>query len=221
MEALHRELILYLDEHNTVHHPLVVGWFPSDDASRINQLYREKKEQLAKAESDEDWDQYVFLHEKPYRLHALKRAARKGLSRKPSEFWQLAGEVWQGSENIHQDLANWKQLWEMPIENRMACMSAEDRLIFESLPDEVEAWRGTSHKRGLGGLSWTLDQEKAAWFAKRSSHRGRPLLAKAAINKLDVLAYFGYWGESEIVSMQVSIISVTDISASDKSQPCG
>ena len=89
-------------------------------------------------------------------------------------------------------------------------MSAKDLLIFESLPEKVEAWRGTNHKRGLNGLSWTLDQEKAVWFARRFAWEPS-LLAKALVDKGDVVAYFGERNEREIVSLRVSIISVTDI----------
>jgi hypothetical protein len=89
-------------------------------------------------------------------------------------------------------------------------MSEEDIRIFKSLPDEVEVWRGMNDKHckpGLRGISWTLDQDKAIWFANRFPHWGRPLVAKAVINKPDVLAYFGERDESEIVSMQVRIVS--------------
>ena len=209
MEELHSDLIPYSDD-NIVHHPLIVASLLRD-ASHINKVYREKKELVAKAEADGDWDLYVFLHEKPYRLDALERAARKGLSHKPSEFWRLVGEVWQDSENIHQNLDKWKRLWAKPIENRAACMSAEDRLIFESLPDEVEVWRGTNHKRGIGGLSWTLEQGKADLFAQRFSNPLPALVTKGLTSKCDIVAYFGERKEREIVSLRVSIISVTNI----------
>jgi hypothetical protein len=212
MEALHKDLVPY-QLCGRIHHKLIPVSL-LNDASRINELYRQKKEMVARAEAEGDWYQYVFLHERPYRLDALPSAAKKGLSRNPSAFWKLVGDVWQDSENIRQNLAKWKRIWSSPIEDREACMSGEDIRIFKSLSDEVEVWRGMNHKhykRGLGGLSWTLDQDKAIWFASRFPHWGRPLVAKAVINKPDVLAYFGGRNESEIVSMQVRIVSVTEI----------
>ena len=81
------------------------------------------------------------------------------------------------------------------------------------MPEQIEVWRGTSHKRGVAGLSWTLDQEKAVWFAHRfCSEKRVPFLAKGIVEKDDVLAYFGDRGEREIVSMKVSIVSVTKLS---------
>ena len=85
-------------------------------------------------------------------LDALLSATNKGLRKKPSEFWPLVGEVWQDAENIRQRLSKWKLLWKMPIEGRRGCMSAEDILIFNSLHEQIEVWRGSSHKRYIDGL---------------------------------------------------------------------
>ena len=90
-------------------------------------------------------------------------------------------------------------------------MSLEDRLTFGSLPQKVEAWRGTNHLNNVTALSWTLDQEKAVWFAKRFADPRPPLLAKAQIEKRDIVAYFGERKEREIISLRVLIISVTNI----------
>ncbi len=86
-----------------------------------------------------------------------------------------------------------------------------DTSTFDALPEQIEVWRGTGHKRYIDGLSWTLDQEKAIWFARRFCARPRvPLVAKGIVKKEDVFAYFGERNESEIVSMRVSIISAAN-----------
>ena len=210
MEALHPDLIPYV-VNGMVHHRLVVCGLASD-ASSINQFYRDKLDKVKKADADGNWGLYVWLHERPYRLDALLSATKKGLKKKPSEFWALVGEVWQDSESIHQNLSKWKRLWGMPIEDRQVCMSAEDIRIFDLLPEQLEVWRGSGDKRYIDGLSWTLDQEKAVWFARRFRWRSPvPLVAKGIAKKDDVLAYFGERSEREIVSMRVSIISVTEM----------
>ena len=211
MEALHADLIPHV-RNGLVHHKLVVASL-TEDASYINQTYRNKLQGVKKAETDADWGLYVDLHERPYRLRALLSATKKGLKDKPSEFWALVGRVWQDSENIHQSLSKWRGLWGTPIEGRRACMSAEDLCIFDSLPEQFEVWRGTDDKRGVDGLSWTLDQEKAVWFAQRFDFKSCVrLIANGVAKKGDVLAYFGERNEREIVSMRVSIISVTEMS---------
>jgi hypothetical protein len=209
MEKLHSDLILHVVD-GMVHHPLVVCGLASD-ASYINRIYRDKVDKVKKAETDGDWKLYVFLHERPYRLGTLLRAAKKGLKKRPSEFWALVGDVWR-SENIHQNLTKWKLLWGTEIEGRRACMSDTDIRIFDSLPEQIEVWRGTSHKRGVDGLSWTLNEERAVWFAQRFCSNSRvPLVAKGIVKKGDVLAYFGDRKEREIISMRVSIISLTEM----------
>jgi len=96
-----------------------------------------------------------------------------------------------------------------PIEGRRACMSKEEIRFLDTLPEQIEIWRGTSHKRSLAGLAWTLDREKAVWFAQRFCSESRaPLLAKGIVEKRDVLAYFEKRDEREILSMNASIISV-------------
>jgi hypothetical protein len=72
METLHADLIPHADD-EMVYHPLVIADL-TIDASRINHIYRQKIELLAKAEADGDWSTYVFLHERPYRLGGLLAA---------------------------------------------------------------------------------------------------------------------------------------------------
>jgi hypothetical protein len=171
--------------------------------SKINQLYRDKHEKVQKAEASGDWRLYIDLHERPYRLHALLRANNKGLKKRPSEFWALVAYVWQDSENIRQNLRKWKRLWGIPIEGRQACMSDEDKHVFNSLPERIVVWRGTSHRRYINGLSWTLDQERAVRFARGFCAGPRvPLVAKGTVSKGDVLAYFGERGGRGFLSFR-------------------
>jgi hypothetical protein len=69
------------------------------------------------------------------------------------------------------------------------------------MPDEFPVYRGFIGKRGKG-LSWTIDQSKAEWFARRFAmltHLGQPRLMEGIVKKKDVLAYFNGWKEKEIV----------------------
>jgi hypothetical protein len=209
METLHENLARYAYD-GMVRHPLVITAL-TKDASHINAIYEQQRTARSKARANGDWEEYVFLHTRPYRLDALVAATKYGLKEKPSEFWELLGRVWIDTENAHQHPKKWRQLWTETTEGRRACMSDEDLRIFDSLPEQIEVWRGTSHKRGHAGLSWTRDREMAVFFARRLCYGSRvPLLAKGIVNKIDVLAYFGERDEQEIVSMKVSVISVTE-----------
>ena len=180
METLHKNLTSRAFN-GLVHHRFVIAPL-TKDVSSINQTYRHKIDAVAKAKSNRDWGFFVSLHEKPYRLDALVAATKYGLKEKPSEFWELLGRVWIDTENAHQHPKKWRQLWTETTEGRRACMSDEDLRIFDSLPEQIEVWRATSHKRGVAGLSWTLDQEKAVWFAHRfCSEKRVPFLAKGIV----------------------------------------
>jgi hypothetical protein len=207
---LHEDLVDYVTDGGELRHPMLFDSFPKETA-RVNRLYFQKLEGLEQAEADGDWSSYVDLHEKPYRLDAILCAAHRGLTDHPSSYWQLVGHVWIASENIFQNLEEWREVWGAPLDDRRACMSESDSRSLDALSDQFEVWRGTSYRNSVNGLSWTLDEEKATWFARRFRSEPNPLLVKGTVKKSDVLAYFGQRGEREIVSMQVSIISVTEI----------
>jgi hypothetical protein len=70
-------------------------------------------------------------------------------------------------------------------------------------------YRGAHVKRGtLGGVSWTLDRERAEWFANRWARR-RPYLVEAEVLKLDVRAYFLDRNEAEIIVLPNRLVSHT------------
>jgi hypothetical protein len=91
-------------------------------------------------------------------------------------------------------------------------MGPEELAILQSLPDTVKVWRGIRHRKSFNGLSWTLDRDKAVWFANRLRNgRQKSLLIEGEVNKKDVLAYFAGRDESEIVSMDVRIVREKDV----------
>lgn len=71
MKALLSELAPYKNG-DWVHHPLVIC--PLQD--NPNHRYRQKKKLVVKAKADGDWNSYIFLHERPYRIGALEYAVQ-------------------------------------------------------------------------------------------------------------------------------------------------
>jgi hypothetical protein len=55
------------------------------------------------------------------------------------------------------------------VRGREHLMDAEERA---ALPDVVTILRGFTHAEGARGLSWTLDRERAEWFARRFRAQG-------------------------------------------------
>jgi hypothetical protein len=186
-----------------ISHHLIHGFFT--DAERANKLYREKKADLAEAVAKKNWEAYIWIHEKPYRVGALTRARRKGLVGK--NYWKLVGAVWRDSENIHQNLRTWRRIWSAADLDRNAVMDKEDQEAFANLPDKLTIYRGTPYPRPPG-MSWTLDREKAAWFANRFYLANGAYLLTGTIQKDDAKAVFLSDGESEVVALRVQVTEV-------------
>jgi hypothetical protein len=208
-EALNPELENYLCKSRfgsiMIHHPLIIELFY--DPSRcgfVNHHYTYKKEMAEKAFSERDWGHYIGLHERGYRFEALLRAVRAGLS--GEEYWKQVSWVWTDSENIYQHLKEWKALWSRSDIDRAAIMDEDEVAKLESLPETIQVWRGTQHKKLTNGLSWTLDKDKAIWFARRwLRKKQKPYLVHGEVKKSDVKALFLSRGENEIVSPLVKV----------------
>ena len=78
-------------------------------------------------------------------------------------------------------------------------MNQEELKLYDSLPDEITIYRGVekNKKNSTKALSWTLNKDKAKWFATRYEDKG--IMFTAKIKKEDVLAYFNSRKEEEVV----------------------
>ena len=75
-------------------------------------------------------------------------------------------------------------------------MSPEDQAYLAQLPDSFTVFRGAGRIDPFP-LSWTLNREKAQWFATRFRARGR--VYEVTVSKAEVSACFRERGEDEIV----------------------
>jgi hypothetical protein len=148
---------------------------------------------------------YTFLHVKLHR-HVAVLLFNGGL-----RGWH--GNVWQDSENIWQHRPAWLSIW-TGLADRWAAMEEEEQAAFAKFPNRLKIFRGCCG-RPTNGLSWTMDQSKAEYFAHRFSEWGPPFVASGWIFKDDVFAYFNGRKESEIV---VNPDSVHDVAVT-KLQP--
>lgn len=90
-------------------------------------------------------------------------------------------------------------------------MDKAEYKFYKELPEEITVYRGTiKGARHLLGLSWTLDYEKAKWFATRWNKEG--VIYKGIIRKEDVLAYFSRRDESEVVIDVAKLVDVEEVS---------
>lgn len=179
-----------------IKHPLVFSIFHTDIQNYIiNQQYEWKKKSLKEAVKNKNWSSYLFLHERPYRFDAFISISDK-LEQQPKLYWELLGDIWVDSENIWQNKSRWKFLMETgPKKNREYFMSEEDREIFKNLPETLTVYRG--YVRNKSGFSYTLDEDKAKWFAKRFGKNGK--VVKRIVNKDEIFAYKNDRNEQEVI----------------------
>lgn len=205
-EPLHPELEDWMDElggEPYIRHPLVYGpmWFPCD-AAVLNRQLHSKRDQLKKAEAENDWYTYIWLHERPYRFEALSRIR---LKIDDQTYWYLLGQVYTDAEIVHDPAgADVGYMLQVDRPGKEKLMSDAERNFLKLLPEEFVVYRGYSHRNARRGLSWTLDYRVAHWFAWRSSSsvfpkRNQELVARAVVCREDIHAVFLDREEWEIV----------------------
>jgi hypothetical protein len=162
-EKLHPNLRRYWDG-SWLRHPLVVMHSPVP--KEANYFYNLKKSEIAVAIREQDWEDYVALHERPYRVMALKTLLRKRAA--PfSQLWPVIGWVWCDTEGPSCDADFWRRTWSSTDPLKGQPMDPEDLVKFDQLPDEVAVWRGVDCEEATEGMSWTLERDVGVYFANR------------------------------------------------------
>lgn len=183
-------------------HPLVYSVPYSPIQNRmLNASYEAKRTMLAAAQAIGDLEKFVMLHERPYRLNGLLTGARQMGDLTDETYWRTVGSVWRDSENVHEMWDTWRRVWiganrGRGIHGREHVMSRSDFEELQAMPDVFEVFHGEESPDRIG-MSWTLDQAVARWFAKRFNRNGR--LYRGIVRKSDVIAYFTQRGEAEIL----------------------
>lgn len=118
------------------------------------------------------------------------------------ELGVILGTFWTAIENITGDSnVNGMEIvkW-FKRADKKSLMNEEELLVYESLPEEVTVYRGvTSYNRKKEkALSWTLDYEKAVWFANRFS-TGTGEVWTMTVPKKRILCYFDGGSEQEAI----------------------
>ena len=198
-EPLCDELLAYYSNDGRfpkVQHPLVYSVPHSNHMNAmLNFQYKIRQEEMLQKLGEEDWEGYVFIHEKPFRLNAFLIIADSIQS--DGRYWELLGEIWGNSENIWQNFREWRGCLNSKRLNQHLFMSTEDLETFRSLPKELTVYRGYGCEANMRGMSYTLSLEKAMWFAQRFGAKGGVL--KKQIKKEDAFAYMNSRGEQEII----------------------
>lgn len=197
-EELNPELKPYLTTGKPfpmLRHPLLYHLMYSEQMNAmINVQFKFKKEQISKSKATQDWESYIFTHERPYRLNAFLDVER---SLSDVKYWEVLGSIWIDSENIWQNKDTWRNLIKSSRGSNEYFMSTEEREYFSTLPDVVKVFRGCIANKNKTGLSYTLSKEKAEWFAKRFNSDG--VVVEKEIKKHKIFAYLNGRGEDEVI----------------------
>lgn len=202
-EPLDEELVGWIVETEffgqCLKHPLafLVPFHPAM-AFLANDELRHKREQLARYREARNWEGCVLIHQRPYRYDAFLQIASDLTD---EEYWRVLRYVWVDTENPHE----WDDIRDLFFDEqrrdtRALFMTDEERAQLAAMGDEITVYRGFCMPGAEEGWSWTIDRERAEWFARRFAHRGEAQLAIGTIRKADVVAYLTDRGEDEIVA---------------------
>ncbi len=151
-------------------------------------------------ESEETaYDVYRYIT-KPYALSFIQMA-EKYLS--PEDLGTILRDAWTRIEFVSSNpvftQAQFVKLFSKS--DPASLMTADERKAFDTLPDNVEIYRGVRKgSKKAKGMSWTTDITVAEWFSKRfTEQHSRGDVYKALVNKSDILAYFQGSNERELV----------------------
>lgn len=167
--------------------------FPDPD-TMAKLAYSELEEAAAK----KDVGHYVFRHARPFRFLALLDTKSWQVPRE--EWLREAGHVWVDCEGPGTSSKLWwEEVFKLP--DSLMTMDEESRALYDALGESTTIYRGANSKiHAANGLSWTLNREKAVWFAHRFRMRKmKAWVATATISKKDVAAVFLNRGEHEII----------------------
>jgi hypothetical protein len=196
-EPLHSDLLPYFErstgEWEMLRHPLVYQ-VPFRSNGSANAQYAQKLKAVKEALGSWNYSQYVFLHERPYRVEAFKKIEKQlGIV----NYWQLLTQVWIDTENQYAYLKDWKKLLSADRGDRNDMMNDEDKESLRLLPEEVTIYRGCQEGLNENGLSWTLDKSKAEFFANRFGKKG--IILERKIPKSEIVALLTVRGETEVI----------------------
>ena len=179
----------------SIQHPLVIGDLDLMPNSYYNTQLIRKQQKLKEFEKNNEFESYLFLIEKPFRVLFFSELVRQNKIKKLSKtYWRILSSLWTGSENIFQHKELWKELLKEKT-NSHYFMSKKDFEFYNSLENEFIVYRG--YNQWEDGYSYTIDKDVAIWFAERFGQNG--IIKEILVKKEDVFAFTNSREEKEII----------------------
>ena len=185
----------------TLKHPLVyqVPYLESyTSVALANQSLKWKKEKLQEYIDAEDYSGMVMVHEKAHRASAFFNYVFDEAP--PLEAARLLLEIYVNTENYYQNKDMWGVMIDSLRDELREVVDEDDKTAWDEYIEKGEpitVYRGVRGERYFNGHSWTVDEEKAIWFAKRFGGSGQ--VCEGKVDPQDILICLVNWGESELV----------------------
>lgn len=176
----------------SLNHPMVYfPMFNEELRPMAEKILKEKMEGAHIALQSQEWEKFVSLHEKHYRPSAVDYLESRGAP--ANEIWKVLRRVWLMLENFENTQTWWEQRFERANEeDAQLFMGSENWAKFLDLKFPLRIYRGGVAK----GLSWTVDEAQAEWFAERL---GDGEVRQMEVSKAEVFAFLEDRKESEII----------------------
>lgn len=209
-----------------VHHPFttsgIVGLQDPEVGLRIGNIVESQKDrkqwqkQVEKIIDGCDNVLSVYhLIEKPYVLGFLKYAAPY-LAKE--DFSTILADAWIRSEQPNHDpnLPQSRLLAMFRAADPKLLMDDQERNMLDSLGETVTVYRGvhSAKSNGVNAMSWTLDQDTAAWFAGRYGRQG--CVYEAKIEKTHICALFLGRNETEVILNPKYLTDISQVQAMEQ-----
>ena len=179
----------------SIQHPLVIGNLDLMPNSYYNTQLIRKQQKLKEFEKNKEFESYLFLIEKPFRIIFFSELVKQNkIKRLSKKYWEILSSLWTGSENIFQYKELWKELFQDKT-NSHYFMSKKDLEFYNSLENEFIVYRGYTHWEN--GYSYTIDKDIAVWFAERFGQNGK--IKERLVKKEDIFAFTNSRKEKEII----------------------
>ena len=189
-----------------------------------------KKQKIFKEYLDKkDYEGVLFLIEKPYRLDWLNENIEL-FEDNPKQFYELLKDAYVDTEfplsGLDKDeIQNLFYYYGNPL----LMMDKDEKKFYKKLPKELIIYRGIKIKQNEKvnkdniGFSFSLDKDRAEWFAKRLLlANDTAYLITAKIEKEKILSVFLNRGEEEVLvdpdflyDVNIKKIKTPDISERD------
>ncbi len=215
-EKLHPDLIPFVEKSGDfwfIKHPLYNNMYSAkspDHNALINYQYLHSKNLAEERLAKKDWLGYIIAHEGPFQMEVLHGLVNHLADK---EYWEMIGNIFTNMDNQWQYKDILEKLLTSDRPKRSSIMTTSERRKLSTLPDEIQVYRGYGIARFKEGWSWTTDQAKAEWFARRFAalDHVKPKVITGTVSKTDVIAYFGRRKESEIVCRPKSVKEIFKI----------